>query len=200
MPASNLHSVLGSDKTNHLITSRQLPLSVRLASSKGSDKSGQGHEVCITRSVQTLSENVRYCSANKKGPHKHCKAVNTANTAKNRKQAGLLLSTRPATTAIAKRRRKLSRPLPIAMSTPLTNTSIEDKVTIGRTQSAHSGSSKTTATQANHQITAGATGGGAAIAVPVGPSEEGQSWPQMMWLPPYYQIIDTRTRSNDSQK
>ncbi|XP_019850808.1 PREDICTED: uncharacterized protein LOC109581272 [Amphimedon queenslandica] len=99
---------------------RQLPLSVTSSSKAESRRrtcGGQSHENIVTKPVQTVSDNMRH-SANKKQAHKNCKTVNTANTRKNKKQAGLFLSSSATT---VKRRRKLSRPIPVAMSTPQTN-------------------------------------------------------------------------------
>ena len=150
---------------------------------------------------------MRYSGANKKHTHKHCKAVNTANTGKNKKQAGLFLST--SATAV-KRRRKLSRPVPVAMSTPQTNhPATDNKRTTGTTSNPHIThlrlSSQIPKPLSNQQTVAGGVGaigngGRGGIAVSNEVKGQGEDLPPMMWLPPYYQIIDTREQDSSQQK
>ena len=145
---------------------------------------------------------MRYSGANRKHTHKHCKAVNTANTGKNKKQAGLFLST--SATAV-KRRRKLSRPIPVAMSTPQTNHPATDNKRITGTTSHTRLSSHTPKPVTNQQTVAGGVGaigngGRGGIAVSNEVKGQGEDLPPMMWLPPYYQIIDTREQDSSQQK
>lgn len=190
-----------------------MPLSTANSESRGRTCGGQSHEnivTNVTRPVQTVSDNMRH-SANMKQAHNHCKAVNTANTRKNKKQAGLFLSSSATT---VKRRRKLSRPIPVAMSTPQTNHHhpTDSKRTTGATSNPHIPhyrlSSQIPKPLTNQQTGAGGVGpigngGRGGIAVSLESNEvkgQGEDRPPMMWLPPYYQIIDTREQNSSHQK
>lgn len=182
---SLLHHALLGDSSFPGPSKQRAPLSVKAPPQARKENVRVGG----TRAVQTSSDNIRYCSVNKKHLNKKStEPVTTITTSvkkieRNRRPPILTKDTN-------KRKRKLCRgPVPVAMSTPQ-NISYRDDIAT-KQPSLPVGIYPMAANQEQQPFPPPA----ASTTIPQ-LFKDGQyhslPWPPFMWLPPYYPMVDTR--------